>query len=116
MGNMGGPMARSLLKHGIAVVVHNLDPRMIQTLAEAGAEVAASPEAVAREAGRFICMVETTAQAEQVLVGTWLSARSAIRSPHQRQTVRQGGGAVDQASGDRCRARSFPLRQSGVIA
>ncbi|MFO1024761.1 MAG: NAD(P)-dependent oxidoreductase [Acetobacteraceae bacterium] len=69
VGNMGGPMARNLLKRGIGLVVHDLDPRKVQALAEAGAEVAASPEAVARETGRFICMVETTAQAEQVLAG-----------------------------------------------
>ena len=69
VGNMGGPMARNLLKSGLGLVVHDLDPRKVQALSEAGAEVAASPEAVARETDRFICMVETTAQAQQVLAG-----------------------------------------------
>jgi len=69
LGNMGGPMARNLLKAGIKVVVHDLDPRKVQALAEAGAEVAPSPQAVARETTRSICMVETTAQAESVMLG-----------------------------------------------
>ncbi len=69
LGMMGGPMARNLLKAGVPVVVHDLDPRKVQALAEAGAEVDASPEAIARQCRRCICMVETTAQAEEVLGG-----------------------------------------------
>ena len=69
LGNMGGPMARNLLKAGVSLVVHDLDPRKVQSLAEAGAEVAASPQAVAKETTRSICMVETTAQAEAVILG-----------------------------------------------
>ncbi|MGE0416440.1 MAG: NAD(P)-dependent oxidoreductase, partial [Acetobacteraceae bacterium] len=77
LGNMGGPMARNLVKAGVRLVVHDLDPRKVQALAEAGAEVAASPEAVARETTRSICMVETTAQAETVIDGPVGFARSA---------------------------------------
>lgn len=69
LGNMGGPMARNLLKAGVKLVAHDLDPRKIQALAEAGAEVAASATAVAKETTRSICMVETTAQAESVILG-----------------------------------------------
>lgn len=69
LGNMGAPMARNLLKAGFRLIVHDLDPRKVQAMAEAGAEVAASAEAVARETTRSICMVETTAQAESVIVG-----------------------------------------------
>lgn len=77
LGNMGGPMARNLVKAGFRVVVHDLDPRKVQALAAAGAEVAASAQAVAREATRSICMVETTAQAEAVIMGEAGFARSA---------------------------------------
>lgn len=77
LGNMGGPMARNLLKAGVRLVVHDLDPRKVQSLAEAGAEVAASPQAVARETTRSICMVETTAQAEAVILGETGFAQSA---------------------------------------
>lgn len=76
LGAMGGPMARNLLKAGMPLVVHDIDPRKVQSLAEAGAEVAHAPEAVARQCGRSICMVETTAQAEEVIAGL---ARGAAR-------------------------------------
>ncbi len=69
LGNMGGGMARNLLRAGFAVVVHDLDPRKVQALSEHGAEVAPSPGAVARQATRMISMVETTAQAEAVILG-----------------------------------------------
>lgn len=69
LGNMGGPMARNLLKAGFPLVVYDIDAGKVQSLSEAGAEVAASPQAVARETTRSICMVETTAQAATVMTG-----------------------------------------------
>lgn len=69
LGAMGGPMARNLLKAGHPVVVHDLDARKVQALSEAGAEVAHSAEAVARQCTRSICMVETTPQMEEVIGG-----------------------------------------------
>ncbi|MBC4016640.1 NAD(P)-dependent oxidoreductase [Siccirubricoccus deserti] len=69
LGNMGGPMARNLLKAGVKLVVHDIDARKVQALSAAGAEVAATPQAVARETTRSICLVETTAQAEAVIAG-----------------------------------------------
>ncbi|MCA3346278.1 MAG: NAD(P)-binding domain-containing protein, partial [Roseomonas sp.] len=49
LGAMGGPMARNLLKAGFGLVVHDIDPRKVQALSEAGAEVAHAPEAIARQ-------------------------------------------------------------------
>ena len=69
LGNMGGPMARNLLKAGVQLVVHDLDSRKVQSLSEAGAEVAPTARAVAQQTTRSICMVETTAQAEAVISG-----------------------------------------------
>lgn len=69
LGNMGGGMARNLLRAGFSVVVHDLDPRKVQALTEHGAEVASSPREVARQTTRMLSMVETTAQAEAVLTG-----------------------------------------------
>lgn len=69
LGAMGGPMARNLLKAGHAVVVHDIDARKVQALAEAGAEVAPSPEQMARQCTRLICMVETTPQMQEVIGG-----------------------------------------------
>jgi 3-hydroxyisobutyrate dehydrogenase len=79
LGNMGGPMARNLLRAGFPLVVHDLDARKVQSLSEAGAEVAATPEALARETTRSICMVETTAQAEEVIAGATGLVQGAAR-------------------------------------
>ncbi|MSP04857.1 MAG: NAD(P)-dependent oxidoreductase [Acetobacteraceae bacterium] len=69
LGNMGGGMARNLLRAGFPVVVHDLDPRKVQALTEHGAKVASSPREVARQVTRMLSMVETTAQAEAVITG-----------------------------------------------
>jgi 3-hydroxyisobutyrate dehydrogenase len=69
LGNMGRPMALNLAKHGVPLVVHDIDPARIEPLTARGAAVAASPEEVAAATDRTICMVETTAQAEAVLTG-----------------------------------------------
>jgi 3-hydroxyisobutyrate dehydrogenase-like beta-hydroxyacid dehydrogenase len=69
LGAMGGPMALNLVKHGFLLVVHDIDPSKAERLRTQGAAVADSPEAVAAVVGRTICMVETTAQAEAVIVG-----------------------------------------------
>jgi len=69
LGNMGRPMALNLARHGFSLVVHDIDPAKVAPLRERGAAVAGSPEQVARGAGRTICMVETTQQAESVIAG-----------------------------------------------
>ena len=77
LGAMGGPMALNLVKHGFSLVVHDVDPVKIEPLRKRGAAVADSPERVAAAAGRTITMVETTAQAETVIVGEHGIIRSA---------------------------------------
>jgi 3-hydroxyisobutyrate dehydrogenase len=69
LGNMGRPMALNLLKHGVPLVVHDLDAAKVEALKSRGARVGESPERVAAASDRTICMVETTAQAEAVIVG-----------------------------------------------
>ncbi|HXH10882.1 MAG TPA: NAD(P)-dependent oxidoreductase [Alphaproteobacteria bacterium] len=69
LGNMGEPMAMNLLKHGFPLVVHDIDPAKAKALQDRGATVASSPAEVARAVQRTISMVETTAQAESVIVG-----------------------------------------------
>src|SRR5215472_12108492 len=70
LGNMGRPMALNLLKHGLKLVVHDIDPAKVESLRAKGAAVADSPQAVAAAAGRTISMVETTAQAAAVIAGS----------------------------------------------
>jgi 3-hydroxyisobutyrate dehydrogenase-like beta-hydroxyacid dehydrogenase len=69
LGAMGGPMAQNLVKHGFSLVVHDIDPGKTALWGTRGAVVAGSARAVAAQAERTICMVETTAQAEAVIAG-----------------------------------------------
>jgi 3-hydroxyisobutyrate dehydrogenase len=69
LGNMGGPMALNLARHGFPLVVHDIDPAKVEPLRARGATVVESPAGVAAAADRTISMVETTAQAESVLAG-----------------------------------------------
>jgi 3-hydroxyisobutyrate dehydrogenase len=76
LGNMGGPMALNLVKHGFSLVVHDIDPAKADIWRTRGATVADSAEAVGAKVERTICMVETTGQAEAVIAGE----RGIIRS------------------------------------
>ena len=69
LGAMGGRMALNLLKHGFSLVVHDIDATKLEPALAAGAAVAQSPEAVAAAVERTIAMVETTDQAETVILG-----------------------------------------------
>jgi len=62
-------MALNLAKQGFPLIVHDIDPAKVEPLRARGATVAESPERVAAAADRTISMVETTAQAEAVIVG-----------------------------------------------
>ena len=77
LGNMGGPMALNLAKHGFSLVVHDVVPAKVEPLRERGARVAGSPKEVAAGTERTIVMVETTAQAESVIAGEHGVIRSA---------------------------------------
>ncbi len=76
LGNMGGRMSQNLVKHGFALVVHDIDPAKVEALTARGAAKAESAEAVAAAVERTICIVETTAQVESVIAGE----RGIIRS------------------------------------
>ena len=83
LGNMGGPMALNLVKHGFSLVVHDIDPAKADIWRTRGATVADSAEGVAAKVERTICMVETTGQAEAVITGE----RGIIRSAQSRHIV-----------------------------
>jgi len=69
VGNMGGPMALNLVKHGFSLVVHDVDHAKAELWRARGATLADSAAAVAGQVERTICMVETTGQAEAVIAG-----------------------------------------------
>ena len=62
-------MALNLAKAGFSLVVHDIDRRRLDPLVAAGAATVTSPAAVASACDRTICMVETTDQAETVIIG-----------------------------------------------
>jgi 3-hydroxyisobutyrate dehydrogenase len=83
LGAMGGAMALNLVKGGFALVVNDIDEAKTEPLKAKGAEVAGSAQAVAAAADRTIVIVETTEQAESVIIG----AHGIIRGAKSGHTV-----------------------------
>ena len=69
LGDMGAPMAANILKAGHPLVAYDIQPAKNERIAALGAQVASGPADVARRARTVISMVDTTAQAEEVIVG-----------------------------------------------
>ena len=69
LGQMGAPMAANLLKAGLPVVGYDIDRSKVDELVQRGGQAGTGPADVARRAGRCVSMVDTTAQAEEVIVG-----------------------------------------------
>ncbi len=69
MGMMGGGMAANLLKADFSLVAYDIDQAKNDRFAGLGATIANGPAGVASAASTVICIVETTAQVEEVLVG-----------------------------------------------
>ena len=69
LGAMGGPMAENLLKKGHKLAVYDIDHGKNERFAGLGAQIATDPADVARQARIVISMVDTSAQAEEVIVG-----------------------------------------------
>ncbi|MEM5420899.1 3-hydroxyisobutyrate dehydrogenase [Paraburkholderia ferrariae] len=67
LGHMGAPMALNLLKAGHTVTVFDLSAGAMQTLAEAGAQKAASAKAAASGAEWVITMLPAAAHVRSVL-------------------------------------------------
>ena len=69
MGMMGGGMAANLLKAGIPMVAYDIDPAKNERFAGLGATIANGPAGVAQAASKVICIVETTDQVRDVVLG-----------------------------------------------
>jgi 3-hydroxyisobutyrate dehydrogenase-like beta-hydroxyacid dehydrogenase len=69
LGMMGEPMARNLVLKGHSVVVYDIEPSKIERLVEIGASAGIGPADVAQRSHVMISMVDTTAQAEEVILG-----------------------------------------------
>ncbi len=69
LGNMGGPMARNLIKAGHSLVVNDIDEAKTAEHREMGAEWAATPEDVARQAPVVLTSLPGPAEVEEVALG-----------------------------------------------
>lgn len=69
LGQMGAPMATNILKKGFPMVVYDIDRGKLNPFAALGAEGGADPADVAHRARTVVSMVDTTAQAEEVILG-----------------------------------------------
>lgn len=70
LGQMGAAMAANLLKAGFCVIGYDIDSSKTAALVALGGQAAIGPADAARRASRVVSMVDTTAQAEEVIVGT----------------------------------------------
>lgn len=70
LGMMGGPMAENIVTKGHPLIVCDLDPIKVDRFRQLGAKVGATPAEVASRARVVISMVDTTAQSEEVIVGS----------------------------------------------
>ena len=70
LGNMGGPMARNLLKAGHQVTVFDLSAKAVSGLVEAGAKESTSPAAIAQAGVELIItMLPAAPHVKQVYLG-----------------------------------------------
>jgi len=70
LGNMGGPMARNLIKAGHALTVFDLVPAAVAPIVGAGARAAGSPAEAARGAEVVVTMLPAGAHVRAVYTGT----------------------------------------------
>jgi 3-hydroxyisobutyrate dehydrogenase len=90
LGNLGVHLARSLLRAGFAVTVHDLERERAAGLLAAGAEWAASPEQVARAADSVITCLPSPAAVSAVVAGPGGVLAG----------LRQGGCWIDMSTND----------------
>ncbi len=92
LGAIGTPMALNLLKAGYGLTVHNRTPSRCAALEAAGAAVAPSPAAAARQADALLLCVSDDAAAEAVLLG---GADPAVRTEAAAAGLRPGSLVID---------------------
>jgi 4-hydroxybutyrate dehydrogenase/sulfolactaldehyde 3-reductase len=69
LGTMGAPMARNILAKGHSLTVHDVQAGAAQALQAAGAQIAATPKAVASASDIVITMLPDAPDVERVALG-----------------------------------------------
>ncbi|MFM0100700.1 3-hydroxyisobutyrate dehydrogenase [Paraburkholderia nemoris] len=70
LGNMGSPMAHSLLKAGHSLTVYDLSEHAVQLVVDAGGVAAVSPRAAVKDAECVVTMLPASAHVRSVLTGS----------------------------------------------
>ncbi|MFC5431806.1 3-hydroxyisobutyrate dehydrogenase [Paraburkholderia denitrificans] len=100
LGHMGAPMALNLLKAGHTLSVFDLSEPAMQSLADAGAQRAASPKAAASGAQWVVTMLPAAAHVRSVL-----TAEDGVLAG-----IAQGVTIIDSSTIDPASAREFAAR------
>ncbi|NVK57747.1 MAG: 3-hydroxyisobutyrate dehydrogenase [Alteromonadaceae bacterium] len=69
LGNMGGPMARNLLRHHQQVTVFDLVPEAVKSLVDAGANGAQTPQEAIADADVVISMLPAASHVKSLYLG-----------------------------------------------
>ena len=69
LGTMGGPMARNVMQKGHRLTVHDVAPKAVAALVEAGARAAPSPREVAAASEVVITMLPDAPDVERAALG-----------------------------------------------
>ncbi|XP_049833028.1 3-hydroxyisobutyrate dehydrogenase, mitochondrial isoform X1 [Schistocerca gregaria] len=69
LGNMGGPMARNLLKKGKKLSVFDVQPEVVNTIAQEGATACSCPEEVAAQSDCIVTMLPHSASVRDTYTG-----------------------------------------------
>ncbi|WP_158010865.1 NAD(P)-dependent oxidoreductase [Tardibacter chloracetimidivorans] len=112
LGSMGRHMASRLLRADTALVVNDVNPASVEALQRQGARPAASPRAVADEAGIIFCSLPTPDVVDQVIFGEdGLCHGSAVRTIVDLSTT---GPRMSERIGDALRERGIAFVDAPV--
>ncbi len=70
LGNMGGPMAKNLIKNGFEVTVYDLNAKAVAELKDAGAKTAGDAKSAVNDADVIISMLPNGAIVKSLYTGT----------------------------------------------
>ncbi|XP_041371706.1 3-hydroxyisobutyrate dehydrogenase, mitochondrial-like isoform X2 [Gigantopelta aegis] len=92
VGNMGGHMARNLLKKGYPLMVYDVSQQHMDTLKKDGAVLASSPAEVADHVTRIVTMLPESAHVQEVYTG-----KNGLFSKVKKQTLFIDSSTIDPA-------------------
>ncbi len=107
LGNVGGKLSGSLLRNGVSLMVHDLDPELVQNLVSKGATDGGDPGAMMRECDAVITCLPNPAASDRVVqlmlpeIGAgkiWMEMSTTDEAEVKRlgaEIVARGGAAVD---------------------